>query len=225
MTMNFIAVKEALRALLDADGVTNGYRVLGYQRQITNIEQVLDGNRTVQVFYESGDFDRGKGSRSGPVDHEMTFRIELYNSEAAKIDLAALEGAVDDEARAAAISTLELASKLVDDSLDEFMNHVYNVLMDTRNDNLQITEPPTGTIRLANTWVHSMRKDSPMGDGKHSGLTGLITFKCDVIEDLLGETGLPFDQGLDESYSINTDPELTENDEATPIAGQILAEP
>ena len=227
MTMDFVPVSVALAAMLNSQA-GGSFRTLDYQRQITNIEQVLDGQRSVQVFYDSGDFDKRKGSRMGPCNHEMTFRIELYLSKASEIDLAAFEAAVDAAGRAAAISGRELASQLVNLEADQFMSDVYQILMDTRNDNLELDFPwgtPAGSILLANTWVSNMRKDSPIGNGEYSGLTGVVTFQCDVREGLLGETPLEMTEGIDDSISVNADPELTSDDEATPIAGGLYQKP
>jgi hypothetical protein len=227
MTMNFIEVKTALKALLAADGVTNGYRVIGHQRQITNMEEVLNNDKLVQVFYGEGDFDKGKGSRTGPTNHEMTFKVELYLAKGAEGDKSGLASATTDAERAAIIAAYKEAQEVVDAEFDLFANHVYNVLMDTRNDNIGMPIPPAvgSNLRVSNTWVSAIRKDTVMGDGEYSGLTGTLTFKCDVCEELAGDTGLPFDEGVDGAYSINTDPNLETIDEATPIAGQLLAKP
>jgi hypothetical protein len=226
MTMNFRSIKTALQALLDADGVINGYRVIGFQRQISNIEEVLDNNKLVQVFYSAGNFDKGNGSRQGPVDHEMTFLVELYLSKASEGDKTALDSATTDVQRAAAIATFKEAAELADEEMDEFIDYVWNTLMDARNQNLGLPEPPEpgATIRVANTWAGNIQKDNVVGDGEYSGLTARITFKCNVIEDLNGDTGLPFDEGLDQEYSVNTDPDVEPVDEATPIAGQYLVD-
>ena len=129
---------------------------------------------------------------------------------------------MDAAGRATAMATKNLASQLANLEMDQFSSDVYDILMDTRNDNLELPFPwddPAGTIILANTWVSNMRKDSPIGNGEYSGLTGVITFQCDVREALAGDTPLAMTEGVDEEISINTDPELESAYEETPIAG------
>jgi hypothetical protein len=167
--MIFRTVKTALEDLLIADGATNGYQVLGYQREVKNVEEILDTKRTAQVFYASGSFPKNAGSINGPVEHEITFRVELYVAKKSEGDLTALDNPSSDDARrAAALDTFQHASKLADESMDELIDHVYTIIMDTRNRDFGQTLPE-GIV--ADRWINSVQKDSPIGDGEYAGLT------------------------------------------------------
>ena len=219
--MIFRQVKTALQTML-ADGASaGGYQVIGYQREIRNAEEILDGNRTVQVFYASGTFPKNKGSLSGPVMHEISFRVELYVSKRAEGDLATLNNpGSDDAARAAALAGFTHAAQLADESMDELIDRVYTLIMNVENLDFGRTLPE-GII--ADRWISNIQKDSPIGDGEFAGLTALVSLTCAVSEDLQGSEGLEMTEGVDTEYSINKDRNLQPIDESTPIAGQVLA--
>ena len=220
--MIFKQIKTDLQTLLNTGAVAGGYQVLGYQREIRNVEEILDGNRTVQVFYAAGQFPKNKGSINGPVHHDLTFRLELYVSKRAEGDLASLEGAADDAARALALASFKHAAEVVDDSMDDLIDKIYTLIMNTENRDFARTLP-AGVI--ADRWVTGIQKDSPIGDGEFAGLTALITLTCSAVEDLAGAEGLAMTEAMDASLGVNQNRDITPATEAAPIAGQLLATP
>ncbi len=228
MTMAFRTVKQALEDLLVANAGT-GFKVVGHQRAITNIEQYQDGdtsgdgNRTLQVFSAAGDFPKNRAAgMSGPVTHEMTYRIELFVSRGTEGNLAALDAATDPTSRAAAAATFTSAARLVDNSFDEFVDLVYQILMDPQNRNLGL--PWSGNTIISDRWLSGWTKDSVVGDGEIVGITGLMTLNLTVVEDINGDAiATPMTEGIDMSVSVNTDPTIGKTDETAPVAGNILA--
>ena len=112
-------------------GAASRYRTVGYQPQGTSTELNADSDRSVQVFYTRGSFPKSGAGIRGPIRHEMSFRIELIASKAARVDLAVLDSSVSTAAqKATALAGLQRAASLADDSIDELWAAVYNVLMD-----------------------------------------------------------------------------------------------
>ena len=206
--MNFRVLKENLEEILLASAVSECYEVVGYQVQGTAAKEVLGAKRRVQVFYDSGDFLKGKAAISGgPTQHEITYRIELTVSAESKADLTVINDSGSTAAEiAAAISSFQTAASEADNSLDEFFEIVYQILMDSRNEDIGTTGPP---FIVSSRWVGRMQKDNPLGQGEYVVLTGTIEFTCMAVEEVLGDTGTPAGTG---AYDQTTDLEGDDNE-------------
>ncbi|MEE8206908.1 MAG: hypothetical protein V3T82_08155, partial [Nitrospinaceae bacterium] len=141
MTMTFRTLKTNLEAILVA-AAAGRYQVVGYEVQGTGAGEVLGSNRRVQIFYESGDFPLGKAGRQGPTQHEITFRIGLTLSGVSKGDLATIDSEVATPAeKAAALAAFLDAGSEADAAMDDFLDIVYQILMDKNNEDIGTVSP------------------------------------------------------------------------------------
>ena len=183
--MNFRAIKESLINKILGPSEKDRFRVIGFQRQVKNAKEVLDFERLVQVYYSSSEFSKSGGRFTGPVQHDVTFGIELSASKSTQGDLAILENPSSTNAqRSIALAGIQEASNLVDESMDELLQIVYQILMDARNIDIGF---PAGVV--SNRWVSRMQKDSPPSRGEFVMLSGLIDFTLRTIEEIEGDKG------------------------------------
>jgi hypothetical protein len=188
--MLFRTLKSNLETILN-DAAGGEYTVVGYQQQGVGATEILGTKRRVQVFYGSGQFDKGNSGMTGPIYHDVSFTVRLMVSAAATGDLTVINNPSSTGPQlAAAIAAFQDASEIADASLDELMDLVYQVLMDA--DNQDIGTSPTGPpYVVANRWVASMRKDDPLNHGEYVALTADIDFQCQAKEELTGLTPTP----------------------------------
>ena len=130
--MNFRIIKENLINKILGPAEQGRFQVIGFQRQVKNAEEVLDWNRLVQVFYSSSDFSKRGGRPTGPVQNDVTYRVELTVSKAAQVDLSVInnESATPTQL-AIAIAEFQEASQAADESLDELFEIIYQILIST----------------------------------------------------------------------------------------------
>jgi hypothetical protein len=184
--MNFRTIKASI--INDVLGPAEGsnFQTVGFQRQVKSADETLDTLRMVQVYYSSGDFSKRGGRLNGPTQHDVTYRIDLTVSKAAEGDLAVIN---DPQSSAVAIATalaaFQEASELADDSFDQLVDLVYNILMDARNIDLGLD---AGVI--ANRWIDNVQKDQPVPRGEYVILTGSMFLKLRTAEQVEGDPGL-----------------------------------
>lgn len=201
MTMNFQIIKGNLVSILQtAEG--GRYRTIGYQQQGQSAIETLDNERSIQVYFSNGLFKKSGGSRIAYVDHTMTFRIEMTASKASEGDLAPLENPASTPAeRATALAAFQDAAALADDSLDELIEIVYQIIMDARNRDVGLD--PAGV--LADSWIDQIQKDNPIPRGEYVAITGLMQFTCKMNEDLTGDPGTTAGNIIDTEIELETD--------------------
>ena len=179
--MNFRVVTKALIDLL-GNVAKERYRTIGINKRKSTSE-VLKDSRTIQVFYVSGDFPPlGRHL----VQHDILYQLQLIVSADTEIDLAVLEDpAATDNARSIALSKSRHAAEAIHEEMDEFLELIYQVLMDNRNIDIGL---PAGTI--ANHWVPRMQKDPvPFPQGERICVSGVIALTLRVDESLDGDSG------------------------------------
>jgi hypothetical protein len=207
--MEFRTVKSQIETLL-LSGASGQFRVVGYAVQKRDADEVVDTDRSVQVYFHRGDFPKETNSPiAGPFNHDVVYRVELTVSAAAKVDLALINTGSPAQI-ASALDGLQNASKLADDSIDELYELVWQILMDARNYDLGLAKG-----RVSNRWVSQLAKDNPLPRGEYVLLSGSMDLSCRVSEDNVGETpvvGGQFDITLD----IDGD-----DVEQTGVAGQL----
>ena len=184
--MNFRKIKNSITEKVLGPAEGGRYRTIGYQKQNTDVEDVLGKNRTVQVFFSSGDFPKNASGLQGPFKHEPSYRIELAIAEDSAVNLAALkdENATDEDREKAWKSFVE-AGDAADESFDELVEIVFQVLMDARNIDLGM---PVGDV--ADRWVGQIRKDEPEPTGEYVMLTGAMMLTCSTSEEASGDPGV-----------------------------------
>jgi hypothetical protein len=185
MTMQFRLIKDAIEAKLVAAAASQ-YVVVGYPGQTVSAESIKGTLRTVRVYSTGGSFDKGHGSINGPVSHEPTYHIELSVAESSKADLTVLDNVASTEAqKATALLNSVGADKEADDSMDAFIDLVWNVLMDAENKDFGLTGD------VANRWVADWQKGNISRSGQLVMVTSVINLTLRTTEEVTGLSGLP----------------------------------
>jgi len=184
VTMAFRTVKTAIETLLNANvGAPARFRVFGYQAQQRGASDFLGNDRAVRVYYNKGNFPKSAASVEGPFDHQLTFTLELITVAQAEADLTALNDPNStDGDRAAALLASKPAAQAADESMDEFMEIIFQILMDARNQDLGLPK-----YSIDARWIMSMDKDPAIPTGKYVVLTGAIEVTCAAEEIVTGE--------------------------------------
>ena len=183
--MNFELVREALRETLRTGAISGGhpgrFRETGSQKQRTGDNETLNLDRSVQIYFFSGEFEN---SSEQELNHDVTFEIKLSCSSDTKADLATLEN-VDstDEEIETAFQNKELATDRVDDSLDELWRIVIQILKDPARRYYGLPEGTISTVRLKN-----FIKSDVMDKGDLVSIQGKGILTCNMDETLIGVT-------------------------------------
>jgi len=182
MTMNFRLIKASVVNLLGT-AAAGRYRTIGFQKPGQGAAEVKDNNRSVQVYYSSGDFPKSAGNPSGPTTHEITINFDLTVSAPARVDLSVIQNPASTPAQIqSALAALQEAANLADDSIDELADNIYQEIMDARNIDLGLARP------VASRWIGNINKDDPLPRGKLVVLTGTMQLTCKIDEQVSGET-------------------------------------
>ena len=183
--MQFRVLKASIidDVLVPAEG--GQYVTVGAQRQSKSADEVKDSSRTVQLYYSAGDFPKRGAGLTGPTQHDITFRVDLSVSKAAEGDLSAINAVGATPAIIqAALAAFQEASALADDSIDELIDIIYQILMSASNVDLGLTEG-----EVANRWVSNIEKDNPLPRGDLVVLTASMRLTCRVSEEITGDEG------------------------------------
>lgn len=196
MTMNFRIIKDGIINKVLFPASAGKFIVIGSQKQSRDAVETLNLKRTVQVYYSASDFPKGSGRLNGPVQNNLTYRIELMVSSAAKGDLSVINDENSSAAQiATAIAAFQEASDLVDCYFDELVEDVYQIIMSGLNCDLGL---PKGTI--SNRWIKAVQKDQPESRGGYVTLTGAMNLTCSTAEQVPGDVGITagiFDNTID----------------------------
>lgn len=196
MSMNFRLIKESIINNVLFPASLGKFIVIGSQKQTRNAKETLDLKRTVQVYYSASEFSKGSGRLNGPVQNNLTFRIELSVSSAAKGDLSVINDSGSTPTQiAAAIAAFQEASDLADCYFDELVDEVYQIIMSGLNYDLGLSK---GVI--SNRWIQAIQKDHPEPRGGYVTLTGAMNLTCNTSEQVPGDIGTPatiFDNTID----------------------------
>jgi hypothetical protein len=209
--MAFRTLKASLVSLLGL-AAAGRFRVVGYQPQGSAIEEVKGNLRMVQVYFSGGQIPKSGGGSLGPVAHDVTFKLELTAAKASEGDLAPLMNPASTPAQfAAALASFTSAAELADESMDELLEIVFQILMDGRNLDLGLAPG-----NVANRWIERIDKGEPSPRGELVVVSGSMDLTCRVAEALLGDAGVPSDPVLGAAFGlIETNmPESTSADAA-----------
>ena len=184
--MNFRTIKNSIINILGT-AEAGRFRTVGFQRQTKSGEEVINNNRLVTVYYSSGAFPKRAGRNTGPVQHDITYRIELTVSKPASGDVSIINNPSSTPAAiAAAIEAIQEAAQLADESIDELFDIVYQILMDARNVDMGLS---VGIV--TNHWIDSIQKDEPRPKGDLVVLTGSANLTLRTSEQVTGDPGTP----------------------------------
>lgn len=201
MTMSFRTIKAEIVALLSA-AAAGRYRVIGNHEDAVDASRLAGADRSVQVFNASGEFSKKSGGLAGPVQHDLTVRVELMASAKASADLSVLEDPDSTAGEiAAALASVQTASALADDEIDELIDIVFQVLMDARNRDVGHSTP------VANRWISDWRKSAPMVRGEHVAIGAQMDLTYRIDEDVAGDPGVTPTTGeaVDTSITVTND--------------------
>jgi len=205
--MMFRVLKKNLVTILGrfADG---RFAVVDHMNRSTGASELLKEKRRVQVFFGNGDFSKGMAGLAGPVQHEITYQVTLSLTAQAEGNLAAMNTEGDDSAsraiRKAAIAQFYTASSMADQDMDEFLEQVYQILMDGRNVDIDTEGPP---YLVSNRWVESIDRFEPVSQGDTVVITATVNYTCQAIEEVPGDTGTANGSG-----SINITNDFVDDD-------------
>ena len=181
--MNFRNIKASIVEILAA-GANNCFVVVGHQRQGTSAEEQTGFGRTVQVFWSASDFPKSSGSIGGDRNNDATYRLELTVAAPAQGDVRTLTNPNASAAvKAMALLALNEGSAVADDSLDELVELVYQILSDATNKDMGQAE---GVV--SNPWVNPAQKDDPLFEGELVVLTASMFLTLRTVETITGLT-------------------------------------
>lgn len=185
MTMKFRTVKTSIIEILAANS-NSCFTVVGHQRQTRSAEELVGVNRTVQVFWSESDFPKSSGAPFGPRSNDATYRLELTVAAPAEGDISILSNpnATAFELQIA-LATMQEASAVADNSLDELVDLVFQILSDATNYDLGQT---VGDV--SNTWIGSAQKDEPLPQGELVVLTASMFLTVRLSETITGAMAL-----------------------------------
>lgn len=192
MTMNFETLRDNIVTVL-GNAAAGRYRVVGYQTVTDDADEYRNNNRLVKVYFSEDQFPKNQSGLVGNLHSEPVYTVELIVSKAAEGDLAVFDNPASTPTELeTALTNVKLAEDLADKSWDELAGIVYQVLMDARNIDFNMT---IGTI--AGRWLDNFRKDEPgqigivkgILGGKLITITGSARFTCVLDEEIVGDTG------------------------------------
>jgi|GEM_PF-1564651 len=200
--MLFRQVKRSITDKVLGPSEDGRYRTIGYQNQTEDAESSLDNERSVQVFWSDFNAPKNASALQGPFKHNVTYNIELSAAKATELDLEVLNSmSATPEDKAEALYGFQEAAELADESFDELVDIIFQVIMDARNIDLGM---PKGVV--ASRWLSQAKKDDPVPAGEFALLTGSMTLTCSFSEEAGG------DPGVEGAASINTVVDIADDD-------------
>jgi hypothetical protein len=198
--MNFRLVLDALINKVLGPAERGRFRTVGFQDQKRAAPEVLDCERTVQVFYDSGNFPKSGGRQTGPTQHDIVIGVDLTVSRSVEGDLTTIDGGTTDQ-KIRAISAMQNAAGLAEASINDLIDIVYNILMDGLNIDLQL---PVGII--ANRWIDRIEKKDISDQGEYVVAGASMNLSLRVSEEPSGDVGIPIASGgFDNTIDIDND--------------------
>jgi hypothetical protein len=200
MVMAFRTAKADLVQLL-GDSAANRYKVVGYAPQPKDASVFLGTNRTIRAFYSGGNFPKGSASLSTPAKHNVNMLLEMVVTASSEVDLGVIEDPNSTDAqRIAAMASTTPAAQIADESFDEFLDIVWNVLMDSRNKWLGGEK-----YKVGDRWVPDFKKDKIIPMGNYVIVTGYIRLDFNIEEKADGETPTAFSHNITDFSPIDGD--------------------
>jgi len=178
--MKFREIKQSLIDNVLGPNTGGNFRVIGYQKQSQDANENEGLNRSIQVFHQAASFDRGMRI-NGPQNSEITYRLELVVATKASMDLSPINDSEASEfEKAAAIAAMNESAEIADDSMDEFWENVYQIIMAGDHFDLGLSAGSISGRRIA-----SYQKDQPLSQGDLLVLTASATLSVSATEELV----------------------------------------
>lgn len=204
--MMFRQVKAAIQQLLESKIVDGKYRVLGSQKNNRNSISFVGDNRAVEVYFKQLDSPKDINPQTGPTNNNITIQVEFTVAAETEVDLNVLnDPEATDVEYATALAGMKDGSDNCDESMDELLDFIYQLLMDPRNRNLGLDKK-----KISSRWVDRMLKDDPNPRGQLVVLTGSLSYNCRVCDEITGAIPVP---SLDVDVEIKTSDGVNDDDE------------
>ena len=214
--MKFEELRDSIESLLIANQ-TGRYQVILGQKQAFSADEFKGILRTIQIYYSSGEYDRGRSSKQ-KIEHDCNFTLNYYVSSPAKADISVLnpDSGSTASAKQAAMANIQTAFRLCDGLMDEFRRMITQILMDPANDQLgmQLIGDSSLKRQVSNVWLSNFRKDQPINRGNNVDLTATETLNCRIKE---------LTPGVTATAGVQPIIDITNNEQ--PIDGTVLDPP
>lgn len=182
--MNYRTVKQNLVSLLEASEVAGGYKTLGYKPRKIGMEEIFDGGGVVQVRFSRGNFSNP--TQQGSSKFDAFYDIEILVVSKTTTDLSVLNNPdANDVDRAGALIASTDAAKNCDDRMDEMIDIVYQIVMDTNNRYLN----SEGIVTSRS--INDVQKYDPESSGSFVLLNALMELRVEMTEDVQGIEDVP----------------------------------
>lgn len=183
--MKFRTAKQQIISILTASQGSN-FVTVGSQKQSKGSKENLNLPR-VTVYYQNGNFPKTGSNFQSVKQHNASYRIEFTVVMESEVDLSVLNNPSSTAIQiSAALAAMPELSDQVDNKMDELFDNVYQVLMDARNYDLDLT-----IGEITDRYIDNFQKDSPIPKGEFMILTGGCTLTMNMEEIVDGETGTP----------------------------------
>lgn len=201
--MKFIEIRKAMTQLL-FDNAGGLFRVIGHEPQVVGARNTFGNARLVSVSYASGEFQKGASGVRGATTHDGILSIDFTVSQAAKGSVSVLrnENATALEKKDA-IAEITEAGALANNSLEEVMALVWQIIKDKRNIYLGLAD-----YSSANQWIDRIETERIFEEGGLAVRQARMFYSFRVSEAATGLTpGPPLDVvKYDTDFEINNDP-------------------
>jgi hypothetical protein len=213
--MNFELLRDSIETLLKSYEAGR-FKVVTEQKQNSGAEEHKGLFRSIQIFYESGEYPDGTSAMQ-EVTHDTIFQIEYIVTASAKADLSILN---DPDASvieySSALSAAQSAARVANRSIDELKRMVSQIILDPVNidNNLGLGKTATGGNYLGDTRLVNFRKNAGIPRGKLFELTASEQLTTNIQETFTGATPLePVQPAIGILHKFNTQ---TDDEDATP---------
>jgi hypothetical protein len=182
--MNFRTVKQNIITLLESSEVAGGYKTLGYKPRKLGADEIFDGGGIVQVRFTRGNFFTP--TTQGGSKFDAIYDIELLVSGKSEVDLTVIDNpdSSDLQRQNAMLAATDAASN-ADDRMDELIDYVYQLIMDTNNRYI-------GASSIVNSRaITDVQKYDPESQGSFVLLTAKMDLAVKFTESVKGIEDVP----------------------------------
>ena len=192
--MKFETARDAIEAILEANAAGN-FQVITGQTQDLPAETVKGSLRTIQVFYNTGEYS--SRTANNKLEHKCTFQLVYYVASPAKGDKATLDDKnASEAAKMTALVNIQNAFGIADKAMDEFRRMVTQIIMDPINEDLGFVAAGGSKYDVGSRWLDNFTKHTPIEKGRIVLLTAEERLTFTVTEELTGATPVAADTPL-----------------------------
>lgn len=182
--MNFRTVKQNIITLLEGSEISGGYKTLGYKPRKLGADEIFNGGGIVQVRFARGNFFTPV--QQGGSRFDAIYDVELLVSAKSDIDLTVIDNPLSTELQrqTALLASTDAASN-ADNRMDELIDYIYQLIMDTYNRYLGAE----GTV--SSRQITDVQKYDPESEGSFVLLTAKMELVVKLNESVPGIENIP----------------------------------